>query len=534
MQNLGNSSYSTSSLRIRNPSGSLLHWAALIFVTAGIWLFFFSKVAAHQIESVEDLIASLNDRSFLVREQAMANLIRRGDEALGPLAVNSLASCPEIAWRTRRIIEQIGLLGNESVFIKCAAIIRTVNEGDRVETELDALRKSWKSNVSGRALDRLRQAGAEINVPEAGEVGLAMMAPFDFVEVDEQVSTVKTQERSIPPSREDKLERIETILKNDLATNYPIAYPVAISADDQTELATQQKLLRMQLRRQVNGLMLNQDPWTSWVKLGKQWHGTVEDFAVMSTVDGINEVHFADIEVTGDLIACLRNATNIDTIRFSNVAFSQNVGEELARLLAISTLEIRGDCGGDPAWFTGVEKLPNLNYLIVKGDSKNEKFVARFPKIRNLSRIDLGNMQITQSHFEVFANVPSLYALSLDGCQFSIPNYKSFIAQHPSIEVDFVPRAYMGVKTALDANMSPSWPWCKIGEVMPDTGAAEAGMLPGDVVKRIEGQDIETFDDLRLMVSQFQPNDVVNVDVERGETIIPMKIKLGDRQLVDQ
>lgn len=62
-----------------------------------------------------------------------------------------------------------------------------------------------------------------------------------------------------------------------------------------------------------------------------------------------------------------------------------------------------------------------------------------------------------------------------------------------------------------------------IGEVQPDSPAAEAGMLAGDEVVQIEGNTISTWEEFTAVVKD-KPNEEINIVVERGEIEEPITI----------
>jgi regulator of sigma E protease len=64
-----------------------------------------------------------------------------------------------------------------------------------------------------------------------------------------------------------------------------------------------------------------------------------------------------------------------------------------------------------------------------------------------------------------------------------------------------------------------SWMEPVVGEVVPGSGAAEAGILPGDRILTFAGQDIVTYADLQWEIPKHK-DDAVTIEVERsGETL---------------
>jgi S1-C subfamily serine protease len=66
-----------------------------------------------------------------------------------------------------------------------------------------------------------------------------------------------------------------------------------------------------------------------------------------------------------------------------------------------------------------------------------------------------------------------------------------------------------------------------IGDVTKDGPAYKAGLEPGDVVRKFDGQKIETFEDLQNAVRATLPGDTVKIVVRRGELDLNMIIVIG-------
>lgn len=72
-----------------------------------------------------------------------------------------------------------------------------------------------------------------------------------------------------------------------------------------------------------------------------------------------------------------------------------------------------------------------------------------------------------------------------------------------------------------------------VGQVVPGSAAAAAGLQPGDRIIDIEGRSFERFDELVLYVT-MRPGERVRMDVSRGGTTTPVDITFGDRHERDR
>jgi len=87
------------------------------------------------------------------------------------------------------------------------------------------------------------------------------------------------------------------------------------------------------------------------------------------------------------------------------------------------------------------------------------------------------------------------------------------------------PRVVMGVMPDMeDHSDEPGW---RVARVFPGTGAASAGMKPGDRVLRIDGETIDGLADYRAATRDKNPGDVVKVTVLRGEKELTLDVTLS-------
>jgi regulator of sigma E protease len=71
-----------------------------------------------------------------------------------------------------------------------------------------------------------------------------------------------------------------------------------------------------------------------------------------------------------------------------------------------------------------------------------------------------------------------------------------------------------------------------VGDVLPNTGAAAAGIRPGDRILSVANQDTPTFDDVARVVV-IRPNETVLVEVDRGGATQALQVKLGSDMIPD-
>ena len=71
-----------------------------------------------------------------------------------------------------------------------------------------------------------------------------------------------------------------------------------------------------------------------------------------------------------------------------------------------------------------------------------------------------------------------------------------------------------------------------ISVVDEDTGAADAGLLEGDVIKKVDNIKVRKFPDLTGYLSTKRPKDEVQVTIERDGELLMLPVVLKERQTI--
>jgi S1-C subfamily serine protease len=121
------------------------------------------------------------------------------------------------------------------------------------------------------------------------------------------------------------------------------------------------------------------------------------------------------------------------------------------------------------------------------------------------------------------------------GVGFAVPADQAISAADQLIEVGFVRHPLLGVtgeditpelaeEFGLDANQG-----AVVVEVQPDTGAAEAGVEPGDIIIEVDGETLSTMSELVALVREREPGDELTLSIVRGGEPLEIDVTLGER-----
>jgi serine protease Do len=110
------------------------------------------------------------------------------------------------------------------------------------------------------------------------------------------------------------------------------------------------------------------------------------------------------------------------------------------------------------------------------------------------------------------------------GIGFAIPSNTVRTALESLLKQGRIIRGYLGIQTrALQSDdTSSDTDGVTVAEVMPGSPAAQAGVQPGDIIRKFDGRDVKNFTALRMFVAQTQLNKQVELEIMRNGN--PLKV----------
>jgi len=104
------------------------------------------------------------------------------------------------------------------------------------------------------------------------------------------------------------------------------------------------------------------------------------------------------------------------------------------------------------------------------------------------------------------------------GVGFAIPSNTVRTALESLLKQGRIIRGYLGIQTrALQPDdTSAEADGVPVAGVMPGSPAAQAGVQPGDVIRKFDGRDVKNFSALRTLVAQTQLNKQVELEIVRN------------------
>ncbi|MDZ7720460.1 MAG: Do family serine endopeptidase [Balneolaceae bacterium] len=123
------------------------------------------------------------------------------------------------------------------------------------------------------------------------------------------------------------------------------------------------------------------------------------------------------------------------------------------------------------------------------------------------------------------------------GVGFAIPVNMARDVMEALITEGRVARGYLGIGgSTVDRTMARALGLNRargviIGEVLPDTPAAEAGLQDGDVIVSLDGEEIEAYRDFQVAIGSKKPGDEISLEVIRDGEQMEFNIELAERDM---
>jgi hypothetical protein len=454
-----------------------LHLAWLFVCAAAVVpaRLFAKDVEKRSDASVGQLVRDLDDDNYFVRERALQRLTALGMPAVAALGDALVEGSPEASWRASAALEKIAIEGDESQMQQIAVLLKKLSRQKphlgQLAKEL-AVRQQWARHK--RAVAELRSLGGQVFTTDE-ELSGEGLADFGGVEmaVDAVPLAIEVVELEAEPAEEPKgiFGAIRAIARAFVPVlPDPEAPPEPIEVEP--EAAPEAK------------------------------PATPESPDV--EIVGREKPRAADVEIIEEAAPEMEEAAADVELALAEFGLGGMIG-----------------VGGDVA--QGVSQVTiNRNWL------GGDEGLVHLKNLKGLAAFTVEDARVSDAALPYLAAVPSLRQLTLRGGQFTLDGLRKWRKARPEVQIVAFGPAMMGV--GADMHSSP----LALNHIYPRSGAQEAGLAAGDVVKRIDGEEIRDFSDLMLAVYRRKVGDKLQVEFEREGKLRTVEVPLKSRQAVEE
>jgi len=167
----------------------------------------------------------------------------------------------------------------------------------------------------------------------------------------------------------------------------------------------------------------------------------------------------------------------------------------------------------------GLIRLVQINISDWTGTNEDLKCLADLSDHR-FFRID--GAAADNDTAKIFENMENLALIQLVNTRVTLSAVDAIKERRPKAVVYVKNRALLGIVGATNPR------GVLVSDPRAGLGAANAGIVAGDIITHIDGEAVKDFDRLTARVAQFEPGKVIDVTLFRGEEKLTKKVTLSD------
>ena len=507
--------------------------ACMLVVLSG-WFFFIAvsvvdgQVPQQGQPQIQQLVKQLAHPDFEQRESAERQLIEIGSPAVDSLLEELIDCKPDVCSRIKRILQLCSEKCDEESLFKVLGVLRLRFEVS--DQRIEPLLQRWAFQRRGELVANWREQGVVVNDPfekrgdvleVMGGLGQFRLAPVrqdfeqrGFAPTPTGLKQPTVVEQKIEAHTRSNAELIRLVLKGTLEQNKKLVLNSKQGADG--------------FEKKVS--MVQKQPVV--VTIGENWKGdySIFDFDDAISVLPISGLELQKLEINDTLLSAIKKQP-IGTVVLTECSVAANLKETWPS--SVSSLVIGGSNSSADLLRLVSNESPTIRHLRFEKSKFGEDEALMLRSFGQLTNVDLAKIDLAGSVFDGLATVRSLRRLDLQRCKFPAAAFNEFKEKRGrSVDVKFTPQAFLGV-SADSRGFAAQFPRaqlkgaCIITTVVPGEGAERAGMKIGDEVFQMGDYKIADFDELRVVIAQYEVGDEATIKVRRDGKELTLKAKLG-------
>ena len=502
------------------------NWLRIMVILC--WAVGGSTVFAKSTDSkIKTLIAQLDSRKFEQRELATDKLVAYGSQALGPVAKQYFSATPEAAWRMKRILEQIGTQSvDEATSLRAIGVLMLID--NQMDRQLSVMRGKWRTNRSERAIKYLVERGASRSwelSPLQRQIMVPRQQVFEMISENPFSPAPPTNPLRNPTRKKltkaQKKSKINELIESDFEAVQNFVFDQMPDNDENNSelLIQQQRLAQVEFMGIGRG---NGNP--TLLAFNSQWRGNENDFEKLLEIHSLAGLRFENFNLTVKQAKTLQQLKPIQYLSLSNTKFGGKEISSLALPSGVRSVELEKQKVTPET----IEWMANKSIirLVISDCDFDSKAQAKISTLKNLSFLDLRRCVVDKELFAEMLSMSNLTRIVFTLTKFDPAYYRDFARIRPRV-IQFNPISFLGVQGTRDARLAGSYS-CQIEMVVGGSAADKAGLVAGDVIREVNGNEIKSFEELRMFISQFDIGEAMKLSVQRGAKTLDLTAVLGD------
>jgi hypothetical protein len=175
-----------------------------------------------------------------------------------------------------------------------------------------------------------------------------------------------------------------------------------------------------------------------------------------------------------------------------------------------------------PLWIEQLARLPMLEEVTLKRVRLTPASVEQLGALQDLTSLKLMYLTFPNDPSPSLAKLAKLQYASLFGTNITPEQAQQLARAQPRAQWDIRRGAFLGVHVQRIVTRA------EVSTVQPGSAAQRAGIQVGDTLLSLAGEKIATFEDLQTVVGRLDAGSEVDVEIQRNEQPMRLKIRLGE------
>jgi hypothetical protein len=136
----------------------------------------------------------------------------------------------------------------------------------------------------------------------------------------------------------------------------------------------------------------------------------------------------------------------------------------------------------------------------------------------SIARLTVVEREIDEPLLDLLRSSPGIRFVTFSGCRYDVSAVLDLLKTRPDLSLTATGHdAFLGVQLQTEPR-DDGQTACRVLEVVPDSAAEAAGCRADDIIRRINGVPVSTYEQVILTIGAFQPGDALTLDILRDET----------------
>jgi hypothetical protein len=465
-------------------------------------------------------VQQLGDDSYEVREAAKQELIQAGRQAIGAMAAATQSDNAEVAWRAGNALEQIGIAGDQQTLAEVCDTLDRLSQSGRpaLAKSRAAMQQRWSQFRHDRAAAEIRRLGGELSEPPSTDVsawsigGGPYFAPYVVYAYPPFDASSDPYATGPGPFGDSDPFPAAPTLAGDEPVPLPDRPTLALPPISTTEPTMPLPSASKTEAEIKEGSWLPTPPAAADLAESRLPRDTDE----LKPADDEPAAFFGRLSlIVGGAPLEVGDAGRKPVVE----EFEAIVSDDASRAILVSLEEFRRLTSATHDDFD-VGRTLRLGKSWIGSDAD----LRALGELTQVTSLEIRDREVSATAIEHISRMSELRQLTLHKSRFDRSAVERLKKAKPDLHVLAIGDAVLGVSGDTNSDVF------HVTTVLPKSGSAKAGIVPGDIIRTINGEPVTSFESLTWVLADKQVGQSVTVEFLRGDKTITVDVTLSARE----